>query len=690
MVWQIGLIENDYKFLKTDNIGSYSTAFSSNYFIITNDGRIGINNDNPAHKLDVLGDARVNGILYTSNIIGNLSDGSNLLKINYEGVNNISTSNLLEIYGKTNMFGDLSIGNLTQINNLDVSGRIVAQNFIGVGSNITNIHTSNITSGVLPIARGGTGINVLVPNNIIYTNANFALDQDAAFTYNSSSGELTVKRIRTPEGQFIDQINANNIRSGVLGVGRGGTNKTQYDVVGGMLIGNITGTTDGATRIDQTSLLTWDNTNRNLNVIGNVRIPQASNIYIGNNILSIDTLGEYRSASFDTKGIVMLSSDFRLDAQGKVRVALTGSSKWATNAEKHIQFPFSDDVSCNYFVGIGTSPSTINNYRLDVNGDINTSNGVYKVNGVDIVRVTSNIISNRINSFNLDDIALPPPIDGLYPSSGAWNNKFFTKRLVTGAFNTFEYFISSSPESYDFVFDHPVTFKRDIKIDGAFVLSAENYTEISSIKLERNHNEAILILNQTGSGNLIDLKKASASQLIINNSGNMGIGRNLTASFDSSEAIYTEPAQKLHVIGNIISTGTLTTSYSDERLKTFTSNIGNSLDIINSLSGYHYIPNKLAENNGFTIEPDIGLSAQEVKKVLPQIVKLAPFDTVRDINGAIVSKSGENYLTICYERLGPVFVEAIKELSKENKILQEENRSIKEDMRKIKLALGIE
>jgi hypothetical protein len=174
------------------------------------------------------------------------------------------------------------------------------------------------------------------------------------------------------------------------------------------------------------------------------------------------------------------------------------------------------------------------------------------------------------------------------------------------------------------------------------------------------------------------------------NVGNLGVGRSLTASFDKNEAIYTEPAQKLHVIGNIISTGSITSFYSDERLKTFTSNINNSLDIINSLSGYHYFPNKLAIDNGFTMEDEIGLSAQEVKKVLPEIVKLAPFDTARQSDGNIISKTGENYLTICYERMAPVFVEAIKELSRENKILREENSNIKADIQKIKLALGLD
>ena len=140
------------------------------------------------------------------------------------------------------------------------------------------------------------------------------------------------------------------------------------------------------------------------------------------------------------------------------------------------------------------------------------------------------------------------------------------------------------------------------------------------------------------------------------------------------------PLEKLHVIGNVIATGTVTCYYSDERLKNFTSNIYNSLDIINNLNGYYYLPNTQAINAGFENEKQIGLSAQEVQKVLPEIVKIAPFDMFKDENGNITSKSGESYLTICYERLAPVFVEAIKELTLQIKELKEENKFIKKQL----------
>ena len=53
--------------------------------------------------------------------------------------------------------------------------------------------------------------------------------------------------------------------------------------------------------------------------------------------------------------------------------------------------------------------------------------------------------------------------------------------------------------------------------------------------------------------------------------------------------------------------------------------------------------------------------AQDVNVVFPEAVTLAPID----INTDGSSKSGENYLTIKYEKLIPVLVNAIKELRQE-------------------------
>jgi hypothetical protein len=130
--------------------------------------------------------------------------------------------------------------------------------------------------------------------------------------------------------------------------------------------------------------------------------------------------------------------------------------------------------------------------------------------------------------------------------------------------------------------------------------------------------------------------------------------------------------------------GNITAYYSDERLKTKTANISDPLKIIDKLNGFYYKPNELAHSFGITNnKQDIGLSAQEVQKVLPELVNIAPFDLEKDKDGNKVSKSGENYLTMSYDRLAPVFVEAIKELNQKNISLTKENNELKEKYNKL-------
>ena len=63
--------------------------------------------------------------------------------------------------------------------------------------------------------------------------------------------------------------------------------------------------------------------------------------------------------------------------------------------------------------------------------------------------------------------------------------------------------------------------------------------------------------------------------------------------------------------------------------------------------------------------PQVGVIAQEVQAVLPEVVSIAPFDM--DINGN--SKSGENYLTVKYEKLIPLLIQAINERQEQIKFI---------------------
>jgi hypothetical protein len=117
--------------------------------------------------------------------------------------------------------------------------------------------------------------------------------------------------------------------------------------------------------------------------------------------------------------------------------------------------------------------------------------------------------------------------------------------------------------------------------------------------------------------------------------------------------------------------------YSDERLKTKVGSIENALDKISKLNGFYYVENDLAKSFGYKNEKrQLGLSAQEVQEVLPEIVTLAPFDTETDKNNNIVgSKSGEDYLTVNYAKVVPLLVEGIKE---QTEIINSQQKQIDE------------
>ena len=126
-------------------------------------------------------------------------------------------------------------------------------------------------------------------------------------------------------------------------------------------------------------------------------------------------------------------------------------------------------------------------------------------------------------------------------------------------------------------------------------------------------------------------------------------------------------AGAINASGAITSTGNIIAYYSDRRLKEITNEIEHALETVGELTGYHYTQNKKAEQFGYIdYAPQVGLIAQEVQRVMPEAVKIAPFD--RDGDGG--SLTGENYLTIQYERLVPLLVQAINELHAKVKKLE--------------------
>ena len=121
--------------------------------------------------------------------------------------------------------------------------------------------------------------------------------------------------------------------------------------------------------------------------------------------------------------------------------------------------------------------------------------------------------------------------------------------------------------------------------------------------------------------------------------------------------------------------GDITAFSSDKRLKKNIEIIENPLQKIDKLSGFIYDWDlKKCNEVGFNPkdEKQIGVFAQDVKEVIPEAVKPAPFDTKDGI-----SISGDNYLTVQYEKIVPLLIESIKEQQKQIDELRNEIEILK-------------
>ena len=102
--------------------------------------------------------------------------------------------------------------------------------------------------------------------------------------------------------------------------------------------------------------------------------------------------------------------------------------------------------------------------------------------------------------------------------------------------------------------------------------------------------------------------------------------------------------------------------------KDFKGKIDNSLDKVYQLNGYYFEWNDVAKNldggKSFKEGVEVGVSAQEIEKVLPEVVTEAPIVKIENLD--------VDYKTVYYDKIVPLLIEAIKELRAEVKKLKED------------------
>jgi hypothetical protein len=144
--------------------------------------------------------------------------------------------------------------------------------------------------------------------------------------------------------------------------------------------------------------------------------------------------------------------------------------------------------------------------------------------------------------------------------------------------------------------------------------------------------------------------------------------------YNNSQKLQTESGG-IYVAGYGRFTGDVVAYYSDERLKDIEGNIENALDKVGKLRGFYYRNNKEANFIGYEgNDLQIGLSAQDVKSILPEIVKPAP----------LAQEMGYDYMTVQYDKIVPLLVNAINEQKEIVETQKEEIGYLKSELSEMK------
>ena len=155
----------------------------------------------------------------------------------------------------------------------------------------------------------------------------------------------------------------------------------------------------------------------------------------------------------------------------------------------------------------------------------------------------------------------------------------------------------------------------------------------------------------TGIDVAADAISVDVSDFMTNGSNNRVLTATGTDAMNA-EANMTFDGSTLAVTGAITATGDITAfSTSDKNLKQNIVNINNSLDKVSKLNGvyYNWTKEALEKNKHLEDVKEVGVIAQDVEEVLPEIV------ATRE-NGTKAVK---------YERLCALLIESVKELKKE-------------------------
>jgi hypothetical protein len=214
---------------------------------------------------------------------------------------------------------------------------------------------------------------------------------------------------------------------------------------------------------------------------------------------------------------------------------------------------------------------------------------------------------------------------------------------------------------------------RNINLSGALTISGGALPESSGGTGETTYSNGQILIGNSSNGLTKATLTGTTNQVTVTNgSGSITLGtpQDIATSSNVQFGSLGIGTAGSGTTGEIRATNKITSYYSDERLKENIELIPDALEKLDSLRGVTYNANSIAEGYGFNSSiKEVGVIAQDVAKVLPEAVSPAPFDIML-FEGTEISKSGQNYQTVHYERIVPLLVQAIKELKEEVRALK--------------------